>query len=62
MEKSLLLHVSATVIWKKEERSRVMAIKMDNLRGLFGIRKMDKGFVQSEEIRLTKRLIRVFIL
>ena len=37
----VLIYGSATMIWKKE-RSRIRTIKMDNLRGLLGIRRMDK--------------------
>ena len=45
LHKSLLVPVltygSETMIWK-EERSRIRAAQMDNLRGLLGIRRMDK--------------------
>ena len=40
----LLVHViygSETVLWKKE-RSRIRAVQMDNLRGLLGIKRMDR--------------------
>ena len=30
------------MLWKEEERSRVRAVQMDNLRGLLGIRRMDR--------------------
>ena len=30
------------VIWKKKERSSIRAVQMDSLRGLLGIRRMDK--------------------
>ena len=30
------------VIWREKERSRVRAAQMDNLRGLLGIRRMDR--------------------
>ena len=30
------------MIWKEKERSRIMAVQMDILRGLLGIRRMDK--------------------
>ena len=33
---------SETMLWKEEERSRVRAVQMDNLRGLLGIRRMDR--------------------
>ena len=31
-----------TMLWKEKERSRIRAVKMDNLRGLLDIRRMDK--------------------
>ena len=31
-----------TMIWRDKERSRIRAVQMDNLRGLLGIRRMDK--------------------
>ena len=31
-----------TMLWKEKERSRVRAVQMDNLRGLLGIRRMDR--------------------
>ena len=31
-----------TMIWREKERARIWAIQMNNLRGLLGIRKMDK--------------------
>ena len=30
------------MLWKEKERSRVRAVQMDNLRGLLGVRRMDK--------------------
>ena len=39
---SVLAYGSETVIWKEKERNRVWAVHMDNLRGLLGIRRMDK--------------------
>ena len=33
---------SETMIWREKERSRIWDVQMDNLRGLLGIRKMDK--------------------
>ena len=33
---------SETMIWREKERSRIRAVQMDNLRGLVGIRKMNK--------------------
>ena len=36
------MHGIETMIWKEKERSKIRAVHMDNLRGLLGIRKMDK--------------------
>ena len=30
------------LIWRKKEKSRIRAVQTDNLRGLLGIRRMDK--------------------
>ena len=38
----VLTYGNETMIWRKEERSRIRAVQMDNLRGLLGIRRMDK--------------------
>ena len=44
--KSLLVYVliygSETMLWKEKERSRISNVQMDNLRGLLGIRRIDK--------------------
>ena len=34
--------VVKTMIWGEKERSRIRVVHMDNLRGLLGIRRMDK--------------------
>ena len=51
-----------TMIWKEKERPRIRAVQMDILRGLLGIRKMDK--VPNARIRelsgVTKGLMKVF--
>ena len=39
---SVLTYGSETMIWKRKERSRIKAVEVDNLRGLLGIRRMDK--------------------
>ena len=36
------MYGSETMLWKKEEISRIKAVQMDNLRGLLGIRMMDR--------------------
>ena len=38
----VLTYGSKTMIWREKERSRIWDVKMDNLRGLLGIRKLDK--------------------
>ena len=48
----ILIYGSGTMIWK--ERSRIRAVQVDNLRGLLGIRRMDKvlndkGVLQSDK-------------
>ena len=51
----VLMYGSETMLWREKERSRLRAVRMDNLRGLLGIRKMDspkcmdRGVVWSEE-------------
>ena len=38
----VLTYGSETVLWKEKERSRTRAVQIDNLRGLLGIRRMDR--------------------
>ena len=38
----VLIYCSDTMIWKRKKRSRIRAVQIDNLRGLLGIRRMDK--------------------
>ena len=45
----VLMYGSETMLWKEKERSRVRAVQMDNLRGLLGIRRMDR--VPNAQIR-----------
>ena len=42
MKHSLYLYGSGTMLWKENERSRIRAVQMGNLRGLVGIRRMDR--------------------
>ena len=46
LHESLLVPVhtygSETMIWRKKEKCRIRAVQMDNLRGMLGIRRMDK--------------------
>ena len=37
-----LTYDSETMQWKEKERSRIKAVQMDTLRGLLGIRRMDR--------------------
>ena len=39
---SVLMYCSEIVIWKEKERSKIRTGQIDNLRGLLGIRRMDK--------------------
>ena len=38
----VLTYGSETMIWREKERSRIRDVKMDNLRSLLGIKRMDK--------------------
>ena len=38
----VLMYSSEVMLWKKKEKSRVRVIQMDYLRGLIGIRRMDR--------------------
>ena len=51
----VLIYGSETVLWR-EERSRIRAVQMDNLRGLLGVRRMDR--VLNAQIRELCRKIR----
>ena len=41
----VLTYYRETMIWREKERSRIRAVQMDNLRGLLGIRRIDKATV-----------------
>ena len=45
LQVSVFMYGSETIIWKEKERSKVRDVQMDNLRGLLGIRRMDKGVI-----------------
>ena len=53
----VLIHGSETMLWK-EKRSRIMAVQMNNLRGLLGIKMMDRvpNVHIRESYRMTKGL------
>ena len=36
------IYVSETMLWKMKEKSRIRVVQMDNLRGLLGIRRIDR--------------------
>ena len=38
----ILIYGNETMLKKEEEKSRIKAVQMDNLRGLLGIRRMDR--------------------
>ena len=38
----VLTYGSKEVIWREKDRSRIRAVQIDNLRGLLGIRRVDK--------------------
>ena len=38
----VLTYGHETLIWREKERSRIRAVQMDNIRGLLGIRRMEK--------------------
>ena len=40
---SVLMYGSETMLWKQKEISRVRTVQMDNLKGLMGIRRMNRS-------------------
>ena len=38
----VLMYGSETMLWKEKERPGIRAVRMDNHRGLLGIRRMDR--------------------
>ena len=36
------MYGSETMLWKEKERSRIRTVQTDNLRGMLGIRRMDR--------------------
>src|SRR5678816_3422023 len=45
----VLLYSSETMVWNKKYRSKVQSVQMDNLRGMLGVRRIDK--MRNESIR-----------
>ena len=50
----LLLYGSDTMVGKEKDRSRIRVVQMDKLRGLLGIRRMDR--VRNARIRESCKL------
>ena len=38
----VLMYDSETMLWKEKEKSRIKAVQMDNIKGLLGIRRIDR--------------------
>ena len=38
----VLIYGNETMLWKEKQRSRITAVQMDSLRGLLGIRRIDR--------------------
>ena len=38
----VLMYSSKTMVWNKRYRSKVQCVQMDNLRGVLGVRRIDK--------------------
>ena len=53
----VLMYSSEIMLWKEKKRSRIRAVQMDNLRGLLGIRRMDR--VHNAQIRELCRVMKV---
>ena len=52
----LLMYGSETMLWREKKRSRVRAVQMDNLRGLLGIRRMDRlPNARIRELRIVRK-------
>ena len=49
LHEPVLMYDSETMIWKEREQSRIRTVQIDNLRGLLGIRRMDR--VPNAQIR-----------
>ena len=53
----VLTYGNERIIWREKEKSRISSVQRDNLRGLLGIRRMDKG--TNSRIRQLCRLTKV---
>ena len=38
----ILMYNIETMLWKEEKRSRIRAVQMDNLRGILGMRRINR--------------------
>ena len=65
------MYASETMIWKEKEKSRIRYVQMDNLRGLLGIRIIDKipnagirelcGVMKGVDERIEEGVLRWFV-
>ena len=65
------MYTSETMIWKEKEKSRIRYVQMDNLRGLLGIRIIDKipnagirelcGVMKGVDERIEEGVLRWFV-
>ena len=65
----VLTYGGETMVWREKERSRIRAVQMNNLRGLLGIRRMDRvpiarirkyGVTKGENKRIDEGVLRWF--
>src|SRR5678815_2512779 len=66
----VLLYSSETMVWNKKYRSKVQCVQMDNLRGILGVRRIDKmrneciremcGMKKGLNERINKSMLRWF--
>ena len=59
----MFLCMAETMLWKKKERSIIWAVQMDNLRDLFGIKRMDKisnARIREVDERIDERVLHWF--
>ena len=63
----VLLYGSETMIWRENERSVIRTVQRDNLRGLLGVRRMDRipnarirelcGVAKGADVRIEERVL-----
>ena len=54
----VLMYGNETMLWKDKKRSRIMAIQMDNVKGLLSIKRIDR--VPNAQIREMCRVMKGF--